>query len=281
MTSDSTIYETQRGQTSEVSSRRDILLRACVGLALGGSVWMFLVTLGIADVFHLARMSLIIPFGLIGAQLALTRFRSALAVVAAAALLFLFLVAYSPLFIGPALSFVRRDRLPTSADAVVVLSAGVTRDGYLKQQGLDRLLTGLSLMRHGVAPTLVVTREERDLGDRKITAVRDQNSLAALAGVTQILNTPPEASTHDEAMAVRKIADASGWNRIVLVTSPFHTKRACATFEKAGLITSCIPADSRDIAVKSLDHPDERIEAFRMWIYETAATLQYRRRGWI
>lgn len=242
---------------------------------------MFLVTLGVADVLHLTRMSLIIPFGLIGAQLALTRFRAALAVVAAAALLFLFLVAYSPLFIGPALSFVRRDVLPTSADAVVVLSAGVTRDGYLKQQGLDRLLTGLSLVRNGVAPTLLVTREERDLGERKITAARDQDGLAALAGVTKILNTPPEASTHDEAMAVRKIADASGWKRIVLVTSPFHTKRACAAFEKAGLITSCIPADSRDIAVKSLDHPDERIEAFGMWLYETAATLQYRRKGWI
>lgn len=242
---------------------------------------MYLAMLGVADVFHLARMSLIIPFGLIGALLALTRFRAALTVVAAAALLFVFLVAYSPLFIGPALSFVRRDVLPTSADAVVVLSAGVTRDGFLQQQGLDRLLTGLFLVRHGVAPALVVTREERDVGDRKITAERDQESLAALAGIRKTLSTPPEASTHDEAMAVKKIADAAGWKRIVLVTSPFHTMRACATFEHAGLTVSCTPSDSRDISVRSLHFPDERIEAFGMWIYETAATLQYRRKGWI
>ncbi|MEP6506674.1 MAG: YdcF family protein [Gemmatimonadales bacterium] len=281
MTSDSTIYETQREETSNVSRRSDILIRACAGLALGGSIWMCLAILGVADVFHTTRMSMVAPFGILGALVALTRFRSAFALIAAAVFVFLLLVVYTPLIAGPARSFIRRDPPPTSADAVVVLSAGVTRDGFLRQQGLDRLLTGLSLMRHGVAPTLVVTREERDLDDRTITAAADQDSLVALAGVKMILSTPLEASTHDEAMAVKKIADASGWKRIVLVTSPFHTKRACATFEHAGLVVTCRPSDSRDIAVKSLDHPDERIEAFGMWIYETAATLQYRRKGWI
>ena len=254
---------------------------ALAGLALGGSVWLCLEMLGVANVFHLTRMSLMLPFGVLGALLALTRLRVALVAISAAVFLFLLAVAYSPFVSGPARSLVRSDPLPTSADAVVVLSAGVTRDGFLHKQGLDRLLTGLSLVHHGVAPTLVVTREKRDVADRTITTARDQDSLAALAGVTNIIGTPLEASTRDEAMAVKKIADASGWKRIVLVTSPFHTKRACATFEHVGLVVSCRPSDSRDIAVKSLDYPDERIEAFGMWLYETAATLQYRRKGWI
>ena len=136
-------------------------------------------------------------------------------------------------------------------------------------------------MKRGVAPALIVTREERDLGDRTVTNQADQDSLIALANVVTFVATPLEASTHDEAMAVKRIADRGGLKRIVLVTSPFHTRRACATFEHLGLIVSCVPSDSRDIAVRSLSSPRDRVGAFALWIYELAATLQYKWDGWI
>jgi len=237
--------------------------------------------LGVPNVVHMTRMTGLIPTALIGALLAVSRYRRLLGVASAATYVFMLAIAYTPLITRPARSLIRADLLPDSADVVVVLSAGVTPDGFLHQQGLDRLLKGLVLVRRGVAPILLVTREERDVNDRKVTAAGDQDSLAALAGVTNVISTPLEASTHDEAMAVKRIAVSSGWKRIVLVTSPFHTRRACATFEHLGLTVSCIPSDSRDIAVRSLALPDDRVEAFGMWIYEIAATWQYRRRGWI
>ena len=237
--------------------------------------------LGVPMVFHLDGMIGLIPFSLFGALVFLTRFGRVLAWTEALLLLLLIVVAYTPAAIGPARTLIRTDPVPPHVDAVVVLSAGVTVDGFLQGQGLDRLLTGLALIKRGVAPSLIVTREERDLGDRIVNTAADQESLIALAGVVKFVATPLEASTHDEAMAVRKIADRSGWKRIILVTSPFHTKRACATFEHVGLAVTCVPSDSRDIAVHSLASPRDRVGAFSMWIYEMAATLHYKRLGWI
>lgn len=242
---------------------------------------MTIALLGVPSVFHLDSMSGLVPFALAGMLLFLTRFGRILASIEALLLIMLVVIAYTPVIIGPARALIRVDPIPPDADAVVVLAAGVTEDGFLQGQGLDRLLTGLALVKRGVAPSLIVTREERDLGDRKVNTAADQDSLIALADVVKYVATPVEASTHDEALAVKRIADNGGWKRIVLVTSPFHTRRACATFEHVGLPVSCVPSDSRDIAVRSLRNPRDRVGAFSMWIYELAASLHYRRLGWI
>lgn len=280
MKPDSTIY----GPSSEQTSKNTLdsrAVRAVIGLALGGSVWMTLSFLGVPMAFHLGSMIGLIPFALAGALLFLTRFGPVLACVEALLLLFLVLIAYTPAIIGTSRALIRADPVPSHADAVVVLSAGVTADGFLQGQGLDRLLTGLALIKRGIAPLLIVTREERVFGDSTVNSSADQDSLIALAGVLNFVATPLVASTHDEAMAVKRIADRSGWKRIVLVTSPYHTRRACATFEHVGLTVSCVPGDSRDIAVRSLASPRDRVGAFGVWTYEVAATLQYKWRGWI
>ena len=281
MTPDSTIYERLRARARKNNGPGILLPRICGGMALGGAIWMCLALLGVPNVVHVPTLMGLVPFAAAGSAIAVTRFRRVLAYVSALLLIALAVIAYTPLVVAPARALIRSDPLPDSADAVVVLSAGVTADGFLHEQGLDRLLKGLALVRNGVAPTLLVTREKRNVGKRQITASHDQDSLAALVGVTSVLSTPLESSTRDEAVGVERIARKAGWTRIVVVTSPFHTRRACATFEKAGLTVSCVPSDSRDIAARSLELPDDRIGAFGMWIYEMAATLQYRRRGWL
>jgi uncharacterized SAM-binding protein YcdF (DUF218 family) len=252
-----------------------------IGLTLGGSIWMTISLLGIPNIIHLDGMIGLIPFCVAGALVFLTRFRRALAWTGASVLILLIVVGYTPIVSSASRALIRTDPIPPQVDAVVVLSAGVSVDGLLQGQGLDRLLKGLALIKRGVAQALIVTREERDLGDRKVNTTADQDSLIALADVAKFVATPLVASTHDEAMAVKRIADRSGWKRIVLVTSPFHTKRACATFEHVGLSVICVPSDSRDIALRSLASPRDRVGAFSMWIYEVAATLRYKWRGWI
>jgi uncharacterized SAM-binding protein YcdF (DUF218 family) len=257
------------------------LPRITSGMVVGAAIWMIIKTLGVPNVFHILGFEGIIPFAIAGGIVGLTRFRRVLAYAATLLLIVLLVIAYTSVIVSPARKLIRRDPLPSSANAVVVLSAGVTADGLLHQQGLDRLLKGLQLVRDRIAPVLVVTREQREVHHRKVTAARDQDSLAMLAGVVNVIATPLEGSTHDEAMAVALIARKSGWTHIVLVTSPFHSRRACATFEKTGLTVSCAPSDSRDVAVGTLDTADDRVGAFGMWIYEMAATLQYSRKGWM
>lgn len=275
-----TIYGQVPPQTSKdaIDSRP---MRALIGLALGGSVWMTILLLGVPDVFHLDDMIGLIPFAVAGSLIFPTRFGRLLAWTEALLVVLVVVVAYTPFIVGSARALIRTDQMPAHADAVVVLSAGVTVDGFLHGQGLDRLLTGLAVVKRGVAPLLIVTREERDIGNREVSSAADQDSLIALAGVVRFLSTPRVKSTHDEAMAVGQIARQEGWKRIILVTSPFHTRRACATFEHIGLMVSCLPADSRDIAVKSLTSPRDRLRAFSLWLYELAATLHYKRLGWV
>ena len=81
--------------------------------------------------------------------------------------------------------------------------------------------------------------------------------------------------------AAAELAGRERWHRIVVVTAPIHSRRACATFERAGLTVACRPAEERKFAVESLPSPGDRILAFREWLYERVAWAVYRWRGWV
>jgi len=72
-----------------------------------------------------------------------------------------------------------------------------------------------------------------------------------------------------------------GWKRVVVVTSPLHTRRACATFEKMGMTVSCVAAEWREVAINTLRSPEDRIRTFQVWLYEMAGTVRYNQLGWI
>ncbi len=242
---------------------------------------MLLSRFGVPHIFGLSPTGGEIPFGLVGAAIGVTRFRRWLVWISASLVVLLAIVSMTDIVVRPARRLIRFDPVPATADAVVVLSAGVTGDGFMRHQGSDRLRKGVELMREGVAPNLVVTKERRLMGSTEISPSADQEKLIALAAIPTFFSTGWVRSTHDEAVHVAKMARQRGWSRIVLVTSPFHSRRACATFERVGLKVSCVPADSRDIAVRSLSEPDDRVAAFSLLIYELAGTIRYRQRGWI
>ena len=71
---------------------------------------------------------------------------------------------------------------------------------------------------------------------------------------------------------------------MALVTSPTHARRACATFERAGLPVTCVPAESRDLVLegpRALAGTEQRATAFAQWLYETVGWWVYRARGWV
>lgn len=275
------IYERLPTQASEARQDR-APFRAATGAAVGAAAAFVLSNLGVPLIFGLDRFGTIVPLLLAGAVLGVTRFRRAAVWLTVTLIVVFCSVAYTDLVRGPAQRLIRRDVLPSAADAIVVLSSGVTADGMLEQQGLDRLLRGIELARAGIAPRIVLTRERRrKVGGGWITSAGDQSRLIAMGGGTQVISTGLVTSTREEALRVAELARRNGWKRIVLVTSPLHSRRACATFEKAGLTVSCVPSDSRDIAVRTLQGPDNRLRAFGMWIYELAGTLRYRWAGWI
>lgn len=275
------IYGERTSPASDARHADGWLARALTGFVLGVAIWMLIARLRLPHIFGFGATGGELPLGLAGALLGLTRFRTWLLWISVSLIAVLAVVSMTNIVVRPSRSLIRVDPLPGAADAVVVLSAGVTGDGFMPQQGSDRLRKALELVRSGVAPTLVLTRERRFIDKVEVSTDADQDSLIALVGISSVVKTEWVTSTRAEAVQVARLARQRGWKRIVLVTSPFHSRRACATFEAAGIQVSCAPAQSRDIAVRSLRDPDDRVAAFGMLIYEAAGMLRYRQLGWI
>jgi uncharacterized SAM-binding protein YcdF (DUF218 family) len=259
------------------------VLHAAEGAIFGIASWTILLVLGFPWVLHLEGFDGLIPFALIGGVLGLAGFRRAPLAALAAACILLVVVAYTPLMGGLVRPLVRNDPLPSKVDAVMVLSAGVNDDGTISSTAMDRLLKGMELVNRGVAPFLVVSREAYIINGRYVSSRQDQERIVSLSpgALSKLVVAGITHSTRDEAIRARDLARARGWKRIVLVTSPMHTRRACATFEKAGVVVSCTASNTRAFAIGTLWSPMDRVRAFEVWLYETAGTLRYRQLGYI
>lgn len=254
------------------------------GAILGGLIWGLISTLGFPGIFHLSRASGFAPSLLLGGLLGLSRYYLLLWIIGGGLTALYGLVAFTPLIIQPARALIRSDPMPSpplTLDAVVVLSGGVSRDGLLSPDATDRLFSGLRLAKATRTPALVTTRV-RNPANPEISSDADQKRLVELVGPrSQLFIVSDVFSTRDEALRVRDLAAQQQWARVAVVTSPAHSRRACGTFEKAGLRVTCVPSESRDVAFKTLATADDRLKAFRLWIYEMAGTVNYRLKGWL
>lgn len=92
-------------------------------------------------------------------------------------------------------------------------------------------------------------------------------------------------NTHENAVRTRKILGAIGIDRILLVTSSFHMKRAVLTFEKSGF--DVIPSPS---GISVVDYAQPRfldwwpslgnLKKAQILIHEKIGLMVYRIRGW-
>ncbi len=266
---------------------RRALPPAARGAALAVLVWAGAAALGIPDLFGVAPHHVFALAGIAGGVFGALGAERALRAAAVGVALLLVLVTSLPIAAHVAPSLVRRDRPAADSgavvDAVAVLSSGVGDDGLIQGEGVDRLLAGLALaQRTGRPLVLSVVRPRRRPG---VSSLPDQQRLVALAGLgDRVWTVDSVKSTHDEAVRMAALARARGWRRVALVTSPAHARRACATFEHAGLAVVCSPAPARDAAwggPTPLRSPGDRLRVVAAWVYETLGWLVYRRRGWV
>lgn len=201
----------------------------------------------------------------------------------------LLLVSYTPLVPPLVAPFVRRDAVSgvtaadavSAADAVVVLSGSVTSEGRVTGAALERLISGFQQARRFGIPVVALSVVGDDADPSVENSERDQRELAQLMAPDLELRFVKNVhSTRDEALAFAAMARTHGWRRVVLVTSPLHSRRACAAVEHAGLPVRCVPAASREYALSRLDRPENRRLAFADVVYESAAAVLYTIRGW-
>jgi uncharacterized SAM-binding protein YcdF (DUF218 family) len=238
--------------------------------------------LGVQQLLRRPDLALYLPAAIFGALVGSTRLRPLIWVPAGVIAAICIVVAYTPVVSALSRSYVRADPMPAHVDAIAVLSMGVTPDGMMRSETLDRLLTGLSLARRALAPVVLVSRENLALGGRQVSDSVDQNSVVELMGSgTRVIFVDSVLTTRTEALLMRNIARPNRWGTLAVVTSPMHSRRACATFEAVGFRVVCVPAAVRGSGLYPDANAEDRLRAFRAWLYETFATASYKSRGWI
>lgn len=179
------------------------------------------------------------------------------------------------------------------ADAVVMLG-GLLRVsphdvfGADFTQSIDRAVMAVELVRRGKAPALV-------LGGGQPRGAEDQGEQGFLVpwidawGVkpAEVHDLGPCRDTRDEAIALDCLAGRHGWERILLVTSAGHMRRAAAVFEKHGIEVIRVAADFQGMA--ELGNPRlwsvvPRAGTLKLlddYLYEIIGWQVYRSRGWV
>jgi uncharacterized SAM-binding protein YcdF (DUF218 family) len=164
---------------------------------------------------------------------------------------------------------------PGGADAIVVLGAGVSRDGVLSDSSLRRLMGGLVLYRRGLAPRLIL------MGPAHQGSPIEAEVRAALA---RDLGIPPSAMVvegrglttwQEAALAAQRVHEAGG-QRVLLVTSAQHMHRARRFFERAGLEVVAAPVVEISPSAQS---PGGRLDLARAVVQEALARVYYRMSG--
>lgn len=264
-----------RGICRHLRARR---ARIVEGLLLGALVGLCFDRLGIAGLMRVPFLqdTVAVPC-LAGIALALSPARRLLRMAACGLIAALALIGYTPLTKALVPTLVRSDAL-AHAPAIVVLSTSAHKDGTLDSSGQERSVQAYLLLRQHYAGSLVLTRSVRIIGDQT-PAVQAQMRVLGLDFPVETVG--PVANTHDEAVAVAELARARGWKRVILVTHPWHMRRARALFLKCGLDVICSPCVEGSYDIRDLSAPGGRIKAFRDWLHETVGFEIYRLRGWL
>ena len=192
-------------------------------------------------------------------------------------------VALTPVMKGPIASWIRRDRVPAERiDAVVVLSSSVSADSLLDPVASERLLSGLQFMRRYDVGVLVTTRPAVSRRDLRPVSDADQRALiSTFADTARWREVAPVRTTREEALRTALLLAAPATRTIAVVTSPMHTRRACAAFEAVGFHVVCVPSTERMYAIYSFSGVRGRLLATADWVYERLGMLEYRARGWV
>lgn len=163
------------------------------------------------------------------------------------------------------------------ADVIVILGGGAGREG-LHLHSSARLFYGMRLYHQGLAPRVGFTG-----GTHRPFSVEHSEGSAFLEAwkefglpVSATVVDRTALNTYENAVRMREIL--GGNQRILLVTSSGHMRRARDTFTKQGFVVLPAPLPPQS---PRFHHPASRWTAGAGLLYEAMAWVRYRFRGWL
>jgi uncharacterized SAM-binding protein YcdF (DUF218 family)/glycosyltransferase involved in cell wall biosynthesis len=166
---------------------------------------------------------------------------------------------------------------PQPADAIVVFAGGTGESGQAGGGYQERVKQAVELYRAGYAPRMIFS-------SGFVFAFEEAEIMRGLAEENGV---PPEAiiletnakNTHDNVLLSNQILTQHGWRRILLVSSPYHMRRAMMTWRKSapGVQVTATPVPVSQFYIRD---GAPSFEQLRGLLQEYAAIALYWWRGW-
>jgi uncharacterized SAM-binding protein YcdF (DUF218 family)/glycosyltransferase involved in cell wall biosynthesis len=187
------------------------------------------------------------------------------------------LLFYTPL-LWVAAEPLRRAAPPQPADAIVVFAGGVGESGKAGGGAQERVSHAVDLYRAGYAPRVLFSTGY-------VFTFREAEVMKAVAianGVpdTAIVLEEKATNTYENVELTRRMLDERGWRRILLVSSPYHMRRALLTWKEVAPHIEVIPTPPPESQFYAHE-AGASLEQIRAILHEYGAIVLYWRRGWI
>ncbi len=127
------------------------------------------------------------------------------------------------LFVGLPYYLAPQDKL-VKADAIVAISGGETT---------SRTLEAVKLYDEGYAPTLILSGAASDPTSVSNAAAMKQIAVRAGVPASDIFIEEDSVDTYENAQNTARIIKDKGMTSVILVTSPYHQRRAGIEFKRA------------------------------------------------
>lgn len=166
---------------------------------------------------------------------------------------------------------------PQAADAIVVFAGGVGESGKAGGGVQERVGRAVELYQSGFAPVVIFS-------SGYVFTLREAEVMKAIAvanGVPAdaIILEEAAANTYENVVNSSRIASERGWKRVLLVSSPYHMRRALKTWRKVAPaieITPTPPAHSQFY----VHERGASLDQIRGILHEYVALVVYSLRGW-
>jgi uncharacterized SAM-binding protein YcdF (DUF218 family)/glycosyltransferase involved in cell wall biosynthesis len=167
---------------------------------------------------------------------------------------------------------------PSPVDAIVVFGGGVGESGIAGGGYQERVERAVALYRGGYAPRIIFS-SGFVFSFREAEVMRDVAVAQGVPADAIILETSA-GNTYQYVLFVRRLMETQGWQRILLVSSPYHMRRALMTFQaQAPAITVVAAPVTRS---QFYSHGSgASLDQILGILHEYAAIAAYWWRGWI
>lgn len=167
---------------------------------------------------------------------------------------------------------------PRAADAIVVFAGGVGESGVAGGGYQERVKQAVDLYRAGYAPRLIFSSGYTFTFHE--TQVMLNLAVAEGIPADAVVLETRAANTHENVLYTHEILSEHGWGRILLVSSPYHMRRAILTWRRLApsveVIAAPVPQSQFYASARGAS-----LDQLRGLLHEYTAIVVYWLRGWI